>query len=228
MMKIRKFDLVLSLYIFGVLVAEMMGAKTFPLFNASWLHLNASVAIFVLPLLFTLTDVVVEVHGRQRARSMVLCGLVTVCLLLLFSMLATQLPPSPRFAGTEHAYDTIFGATARIASASLAAFAVSELLDVAVFSRLRQKMHKRALWFRNNASNFVAQLADSAVFIFLAFYSAGQGVGGNVSFLFGLIMPYWLLRCALSIIETPLVYLGVWWLRQDAKHGGAGATTATD
>ena len=73
-MKVRKFDVVLALYIFGVMVAETMGTKTFALVQLPWLHLNASVAIFVLPLLFTLTDVVVEVKGRERARSMVLSG----------------------------------------------------------------------------------------------------------------------------------------------------------
>lgn len=215
MIKIRKFDLIIALYIFGVMVAEMMGAKTFSLFNFSWLHLNASVAIFVLPLLFTLTDVVVEVKGKERARSMVLSGLIVVALVLLFSLLATHLPPSQRFAATESAYDKVFGATARIAAASLTAFAVAELLDVAIFSKLRQKMHKKALWFRNNASNFISQLADSTVFIFLAFYSFSHSLGSNLMFLFGLIIPYWLLRCALSVMETPLVYLGVWWLKDE-------------
>lgn len=215
MIKVRKFDLIIALYIFGVMVAEMMGAKTFSLFNFSWLHLNASVAIFVLPLLFTLTDVVVETYGKERARSMVMSGLIVVALVLLFSLLATHLPPSQRFAASESAYDKVFGATARIAAASLTAFAVSELLDVAVFSKLRQRMHKKALWFRNNASNFISQLADSTVFIFLAFYSFSHSFGSNLTFLFGLIIPYWLLRCALSVMETPLVYLGVWWLKDE-------------
>ena len=66
MIRIRKFDLVMALYIFGVMSAELMGSKIFQLTNFSWMHLNASVAIFVLPLLFTLTDVVVEVHGKER------------------------------------------------------------------------------------------------------------------------------------------------------------------
>ena len=114
----------------------------------------------------------------------------------------------------EPAYDTIFAATARISVASLTAFAVSELLDVAVFSKLRQKMKHKALWFRNNASNFVSQLADSTVFISLAFYSLSDSLGSNASYLIGLIAPYWLLRCTLSVMETPLVYLGVWWLNK--------------
>lgn len=213
--KIRKFDLVVALYIFGVMTAEIFGPKTFPLTNFSWLHLNASVAIFVLPLLFTLTDVVVEVHGKERARSMVWSGLIVIALLLLFALLATHLPPSQRFAPNESAYDKIFGATARIAAASLTAFLVSELLDIAVFAKLREKMHKKALWFRNNVSNFVSQFADSTVFIFLAFYSLSHSFGSNFSFLFSLIIPYWLIRCTLSVVETPLVYFGVWWLKKD-------------
>ncbi len=217
MIKVRKFDLVMALYVFGVMVAELMGSKTFPLFQFDWLHLNATVAIFVMPLLFTMTDVVVEVYGKARARSMVFSGLIVVALLILFSLLATHLPPSHRFAATEPAYDTIFNATARISAASLVAFAASELLDVLIFAKLREKLGKQALWFRNNASNFVSQLADSAIFLTLAFYAFGDSFSSNFSFLFGLLLPYWLLRCGLSLLETPLVYLGVWWLKDDAK-----------
>ncbi|HSX17336.1 MAG TPA: queuosine precursor transporter [Patescibacteria group bacterium] len=214
---IRKFDLLVALYIFGVMVTELMGAKTFPLLHVSWAHLNASVAIFVLPLLFTATDVVVEVYGRARARSLVFSGILMVFLVMLFALLATHLPASPRFASREAAYDTIFGASIRIAAASLTAFAVSELLDVAIFSKLRQKMHNKALWLRNNVSNFVSMGVDSVVFITLAFYAFGHPFGSNVSFLTSLIIPYWLIKCAFSVFETPLVYAGVRWLKGTKK-----------
>ncbi len=215
MVKIRKFDLVMALYVFGVLTAELMGSKTFVLTNVSWAHLNASVAIFVLPLLYTLTDVVVETKGRDRARSMVWSGLIVVALLTLYSILATALPPSHRYAPTEHAYDTIFHAAARISIASLIAFGISEFMDVAVFSRLKDRMKNKGLWLRNNVSNFVSQFFDSTVFIFLAFYTFDHTLSSNFHFLFSLIIPYWLIRCFLSVVETPLVYLGVWWLKND-------------
>lgn len=210
---IDTYDLTVALYIFGVITAELMGAKTFPLFSLHWLHLNASVAIFVIPLLFTLVDSVVEVYGKARARSLVLSGVVVVALLTLYAELVTHIPPSVMFASTDKAYDTVFGGSARIAAASLTAFAVSELLDVAIFAKLRQRMQGKALWLRNNVTNFVAQFADSAIFISLAFYATSQPLSSNYSFLAGIIVPYWLLRCSLSIVETPLVYLGVWWLK---------------
>lgn len=213
--KIRKFDLIMALYIFGIMIAEMLGSKTFPLVNTDWLTLNATVVVFVMPLLFTLTDVVVEIYGRKRAQSMVFSGLIVVALLMLYLFIATHLPPSERSASSEAAYDQIFGASMRIAFASIVAFAVAELLDVFIFSKIREKLGKSALWFRNNASNFVSQLFDSIVFLTIAFYAFDQSFSSNFDFLFSLILPYWLIRCALSVLETPLVYLGVWWLKDE-------------
>ena len=213
MTTIRKMDLVVGLYIFGVITAEVFAGKTFQVTNFSWMHLNASVAIFVIPLLFTMVDAVVEVFGRERARSMVYTGLITIALLMLYSTLATRLTPSYRFVNSEPAFDKIFSTTARISAASLTAFAVSELLDVVIFSKLRQKLKGKALWLRNNVTNFISQFADSAIFLSLAFYSLNRGFSSNISFLWSLLLPYWLLRCTLSIAETPIVYVVVNWLR---------------
>src|SRR6476661_1549236 len=114
---IRKFDLLVALYIFGVMVTELMGAKTFPVATVGHTHLHASVALFVLPLLFTITDVIVEVKGKERARSVVFSGLIMVALLVLLSLLATHLPPSQIFASKEAAYETIVSASIRLSLA---------------------------------------------------------------------------------------------------------------
>lgn len=213
MFLIRRVDMLVALYIFGVMIAQVMSAKTFPIVGGDWLYLNASVAIFVMPLLFTITDVVNEVYGRKRARSLVRIGLVIVILQVLAALLFTSLPASDRFLPSESAYDAIIGTSIRFGLAGIVAFAVSEFLDVYVFSRLREWLGKKKLWLRNNASNFVSQFADAAVWATLAFWAFDQSVGSNVGFIASIVIPYWLLRCALSVAETPLVYLGVWWLR---------------
>ncbi len=213
MVKINKFDFLVALYIFCISVAEMMGAKTFPLFRIGTYQLNASVAIFVIPLLFTVNDIIIEVHGKERAKSVVMSGLIMIFFIMMFSLFATSLPPSARFATTESAYDKIFQASARISAASLTAFAIAEFLDIFIFSKLREKMKKKALWLRNNLSNFIAQFADTVIFMTLAFYAFDKSPQNNAVFLFSLILPYWLLKCGMSIIETPLVYIGVRWLK---------------
>ena len=216
MIKINKFDLLVSVYIFCIVASELMGGKTFFLFTVGGFTLNASVAIFLLPLVFTINDIITEVHGKERARSVVRSGLVVIFFILLFSLLATYLPPSKRFAATEPAYDAIFIISARISLASLFAFALAEFLDVFIFSVIRQNLGRRALWLRNNVSNFVSQFVDTTVFMFLAFYALDKDVTSNVTFLVSLIVPYWILKCTMSVLETPFVYLGVKWLRTDA------------
>lgn len=194
-----------------------MGAKTFPLFSIGNLKLNASVAIFVLPLIFTINDVITEVYGKERTRSVIRSGLFIIFLIFAFSIFATSLPPSTRFIASEKAYDAIFGLSARIAAASLIAFTLAEFMDVFIFAKIRERLGKKALWLRNNASNFVSQFIDTSVFMFLAFYAFDKSFNSNLIFLIGLILPYWLLKCSMSIIETPLVYLGVNWLKKDKK-----------
>lgn len=217
MFKMQKFDFLISIYIFCISVAELMGAKTFPLFAIGTFKVNASVAILVLPPIFTINDMITEVYGKERTRSVIRSGLFVIFLILVFSVIATSLPPSMRFKASEKAYDTIFGLSARIAAASLTAFMLAEFMDVFIFVKIRQLLGKKALWLRNNVSNFIAQFIDTSVFMFLAFYAFDKSFNSNFIFLAGLIFPYWLLKCSMSIIETPLVYLGVNWLKKDKK-----------
>jgi uncharacterized integral membrane protein (TIGR00697 family) len=217
MFKIEKFDFVVSLYIFCILLSELMGGKTFVLFSIGSYQLTGSVAIFLLPIVYTINDVVVEVFGVDRARSVVRSGLLMVFFMILFSFLAIALPPSARFASREMFYENIFGTSIRIAFASLTAFALAEFTDVFVFAAIRRRLGKKALWFRNNASNFVSQLIDTVIFMVLAFYALDRSFANNFVFLSGIILPYWLLKCFMSVIETPFVYLGVRWLKPQKK-----------
>ncbi len=214
MFKIEKFDLLVSIYIFCICAAELMGGKTFPLVKIFGYQLNSSVAILVLPLIFSINDIITEVHGKERARSVVRSGLIVVGMIFLFSMAAVSLPPSGRFAPTENAYDAVFGLSARIAAASLTAFTIAEFLDVFIFVKIREAFGKKALWFRNNISNFFAQFVDTVTFMTLAFYALDKPFDNNFAFLASIIIPYWLLKCCMSIIVTPFVYAGVNWLRR--------------
>lgn len=216
MMKtIHKLDLLVALYIFCIATSELMGAKTFPLISIPWISLNTSVAIFTVPLVFTINDIITKVYGKERTRSMIRAGLFVVILIMLFSLLYTALPPSQRFAPTEEAYDTIFGLSARFSFASLIAFAVAEFTDLFIFVKIRKALGDKALWLRNNVSNMLAQLLDTIIFMSVAFYAFDQSFGENVTFIVGLLIPYWLIKCAMSVIETPFVYLGVKWLKSD-------------
>lgn len=214
MMRLQKMDVLISVYVFCIVAAELMGSKIIPLFQVGSWQFTASVAIFVLPLLFTINDVVSEVHGRARARSIALCGVFMVFLVACFSALAVSLPSAPRFAAGQEAYTRVFSASLRFSFASLVAFLCAELLDLAVFARMRARFGAGRLWLRTNVSNIFAQGLDTTIFMALAFWNLERGVGENLLFLGGIILPYWLLKCTFSFFETPFVYLGVRWLKR--------------
>lgn len=215
MLKVEKFDLLVAIYIFCIAVSELMGAKTFPITQIGNFKLNSSVAIFTIPVIFSINDIIAEVFGKDRARSVVRSAILVVGLIFLFTLLATSLPPSVRFAPSESAYDKIFQASARFAFASLTAFALSDLLDIYLFSKIRQLLGKTKLWLRVNLSNLIAQFVDTTVFMTLAFYGLNRSFEDNFAFLVGIIIPYWLLKTFMSVIETPFVYLGVNWLKNE-------------
>lgn len=217
MLNIQKFDFLVAFYIACVMISELMGAKTFPIATIGSFHFNATVVIFVLPFIYAVNDIIVEVYGKARAQSIVRSSLFMIFFLLLFSLLATALPASTRFMGTEQSYKTIFGISARFSAASLVAFAISEFSDVFIFAKLRQRLGKKNLWLRTNVSNFASEFLDTAIFMTLAFYALNLSLGANFSFIAGIALPYWLLRCFMSIIETPLVYIGVKWLQPEKK-----------
>ena len=150
-LQINRLDLVIAVYIACIAIAELMGGKTFPLLHIGKFTWNASVAIFVIPIIFSINDAIIEVFGVVRAKSVYRSSLVTIVIFMLFSFLAIKLPPSARFKDSEAAYDLIFGQSARIAFASLIAFTISDFVDIIVFQKIREKIGKKHCGCRSNS-----------------------------------------------------------------------------
>ncbi len=200
----RKLDLLLAIYITSIVAAELMGSKTFSIF-----FLNSSVAIFTLPITFIINDVVTEVEGKARSLSFMHATFMILILLALFNLLAISLPPTSISLTFEPAYQTIFAKSLRMTLASLAAFFLSERLDIYIFTKIRSRLKNSGLWLRSNVSNILSLFFDTSIFMFLAFFN-----GNNSGFVWSLILPYYGLKCLFSIFETPLTYVAINWLKR--------------
>ncbi|MEI8067523.1 MAG: queuosine precursor transporter [Candidatus Shapirobacteria bacterium] len=213
-----KADLLIAIYIFCIVAAELMGAKTFPIINIFGFRLTGAVGMFLIPLVFSINDIFTEVFGFKRAKNLAKISIFIVFLIILFSSLAITLPPSARFLPMEPSYHQIFAQSIRISIASLIAIGISNFLDINVFFKLKNMMGKKGLWFRNNLSNILAVFFDTLIFMTVAFYSTKISVSANASFLWGIILPYWFLKTIMSVISTPFVYLGIKWLKKPVKN----------
>ncbi len=106
---------------------------------------------FTYPLAFLVTDVMTRVYGASAARKVVLIGFATG---LACSIIGTQISGE-------------FGplVTWRIALGSGVAFLTAQLLDVAIFDRLREG----AWWRAPLASSLIGSSVDTALFFSIAF-----------------------------------------------------------
>jgi len=205
----KKLDLLLAIYITSLVAAELLGSKITTILGA-----NISVGIVAFPLTFLINDIVTEVAGKERARHFVRTGLLMLAILFGMVLIARALPPAGFYSHNE-AYETVFSNSLRIIVASLSAFVVSELLDITIFNKIKERM-KRFLWFRVNISNIVSQFIDTTVFTFIAFYMVTSAYDFNK--MVALILPYWGLKILFSFVQTPLAYVGVYWLNRGEKN----------
>ena len=211
--KRERLDILFAIYIACAVLVNLMGAKVMPLGSLFGFQFNISVAIVLMPLLFSIVDAVCEVYNREWARSMVRSGIITVAFMTLFAAFAVAMPAAERFTAVE-AYNQIFAISIRFGLASLTAFALSALLDVLIYSKLKARHGEgRLIWLRNNASGWAGQFVDSAVFVVIAFYSPAMSIGANLNWMLGIIIPLTLAKCAMSVITTPIVYAGVRFLK---------------
>ena len=142
-----------------IVVASNIGVQF--LVADGWLTWGA----FTYPLAFLVTDVTNRLYGPDNARKVVLVGFVAG---LVCSLIGTQIVGE-------------FGplVTLRIALASGTAFLVAQLLDLAIFSKLRD----RAWWVAPLTSSVIGSVVDTALFFTIAFadFLAFPTTWGDVS-----------------------------------------------
>ncbi|MFH1784174.1 MAG: queuosine precursor transporter [bacterium] len=147
---------------------------------------------------FPITDVISEVWGKKRANQVVISGFFALLVVLILARVSILLPAAGFWQKGE-AFNSIIASTTRIIIASFVAYLISQFHDVWAFHFWKKVTKGKHLWLRNNASTLVSQLIDTVVFITIAFYGTMP--------LMGLIKGQYLVKAAIAIIDTPLVYL---------------------
>ena len=210
----KKLNIALTIYITCLLASNTLGIKLMPFIFGT--HL--SVAIFVFPAVFLMTDVVGELYGKKTARQFVRMGFYATGLFTLVNLLANVMPNSPDFYLKE-SYDQIFSLSLRFALASLAAFFIGEYQDIFSFFFLKTKFGGKWFWLRSNLSNLWGQLIDSLVWSTIAFVGVYP-----LKTIILILIPWWLFKVAMGLVYTPLSYLGLKFLKE--KNGQPGENLA--
>jgi hypothetical protein len=190
----------------------------------SGLSFTLTAGVLLWPVVFVMTDLMNEYFGPRGVRmiSYLTAGLIAYGFVMLY--FAMGLEPAD-FWRTAHikpslspeaqaalrlevgdyntAYSVVFGQSLWIIIGSLFAFLVSQIVDVAVFHRIKARTGEGKLWLRATGSTLVSQFLDSFVVVFIALY-----IGQQLPFVMVLaisIMNY-LYKGLVALIMTPVIY----------------------
>ncbi len=213
----RSLLLLVSVFVAGVVVTNVIGTKIMTLFG-----LNFTAGMLAYCVTFPITDTIGEVWGKRHAQTAVWGGLIGNFVMVLLVYLAIVSEPAV-FWGGQQQYSAVLGMVPRIVFASMLAYLVSQLHDVWAFHFWSKVTKGKHLWLRNNLSTATSQLIDSAIFVSVAFW----GVLPSDAILTIFVGQY-LIKLLIAAIDTPAVYALVWLCRKNLAPDGANTSKSTN
>lgn len=166
-----------ALYISAALFVVIIAASNYLVsFNVMGTYITYGALTY--PLSFLLMDVLVERYGRKQAMRPLTIGIV---LAFFISLLVAD--------------------SYRIAFASIGAFALSQMLDMYVFSKLKER-YPSLWWLRSGVSTGIAQGLDTFAFFHIAFLFVLPYYDVFMLFLFD-----YGVKVAIGLVDLPLFYL---------------------
>ncbi|TKD53167.1 queuosine precursor transporter [Sphingomonas baiyangensis] len=164
--------------------------------------LAVEAGIFAFLLLVVVSSAVAELHGRTVANRLVVVGFVPLLASMALSWVVWALPASAEMQPeNREAIQTILGATWRIWAGGIAAYGISQILNVSIFAALKREGGS-LLWLRAGIASVLSQILDTLIFVTVAFY----GVFPIGELLVGQMIA----KVVLSIVLVPaLIYVFV-------------------
>lgn len=190
-----------GIFITNAVVAELIGGKLIDVGPYVM-----SVGILPWPVVFITTDLINEYFGEKGVRrlSVITAALIAYCFIILY--VALQIPATTRINGVnDEQFTAVFGQSMWIIVGSIAAFLVSQLIDVTIFHLVKRKTGKKMIWLRSTGSTIISQLFDSFIVLGIAFYATG--IMDTETYITSGLTGY-SVKLVQAVCLTPVIYLG--------------------
>jgi uncharacterized integral membrane protein (TIGR00697 family) len=162
--------------------------------------LVASVSVLFFPFTYIFSDIVAEVYGYAKARSLVWLMLGVYAIAAVMAQIIVWFPAVEGFQGAE-AYATVLGGQWRIVVATLIAVWTGALVNDYVLARMKVLTEGKYLWSRTIGSTVVGEGVNTALFFGIALY----GIIPD-AMLVSSILAGWLIKVIVEVVMTPVTY----------------------
>ncbi|TVQ94744.1 MAG: VUT family protein [Bacteroidetes bacterium] len=221
-----------SIFITALVIANMVGTTKFiHLFSLTlpgWIlplvpelvrdgnvySMIVPAGLIAFPVTFLATDLISELFGRRKAQLVVWIGFGTNLFMLILMTINFHLPDAIGVSAGLHLFEGIYGYMVGNTLASMIAYLTAQTIDVRLFHFWKKFTNGKHLWLRNNASTMVSQLVDSTAILSILYISGnlGDNVVG-IPALVILILNSYVFKFFTALIDTPVIYLAVSWLK---------------
>lgn len=202
----KSYKYLTSISVFFVSVLLISNIASTKIIDLKWFLFDGGTLLF--PLSYIFGDILTEVYGYKKAKSVIWLGFFMALLMSLVFIIVGKLPSAPDW-NNQNAYDLILGLTPRIVLASLIAYMIGSFSNSFILAKIKILTKGKMLWIRTICSTIVGELLDSVIFIIIAFW----GILPN-SLLLTLIVSNYLFKTAIEILFTPLTYKIVSFLKK--------------
>ena len=152
------------------------------------------------PLTYILGDVLAEVYGFRSARRAIVLGMIVSILASAVFLLVQVAPPAADYEN-QAAFEAVLGFVPRIVGASVAAYAVGQLLNAWVLVTIKKKYGEKNLWVRLMGSTVVGNAADTAIFCTIAWAGVMP-----LPIILNLMLVGYVYKTAVELVLLPLTY----------------------
>jgi len=219
---IRLYLWLSGVFVTCLLLANILGVKLFhfDVHVAGWdIPIEHTVGMLTFPITFLLTDLLNEYYGTRGARRVAYLGFAMGLLAFLLIWVARQIPILEGIPGTANhpAFENIFGSASLMYLASMVAFLLGSMLDIALFTVFKRWTGGRMVWFRATGSTIISQLFDSFLVTFLFFWLFPKLLGNEATpllFVVKTAFTGYILKFCISVLLTPAIYAGRWAIRE--------------
>ena len=223
----RLFIVLSGLFVTNALMAEFIGVKIFALEDTFGLppfdwrlfgqsgSLSFTAGVMLWPVVFIMTDIINEYFGVRGVRFISWLAVGFIAYAFLFAYLAIELAPASWWVTVaadrgvpdmQAAFTATFGQGLWTIGGSITAFLIGQLIDVAIFHRIRAATGERWIWLRATGSTAVSQLVDSFVVLYIAFVLGPQQWPVDLFLAVGTVNYCYKMLAAVGLI--PLIYIG--------------------
>ena len=179
----------------AIILANLTVCKMIDVFN-----FTTSLGNVLFASTFLATDIMSEKYSKKDAKKGVYISIFSGITFIIITQLTLLFIPSSDDVVNE-AMKTLFAVSVRTLSASMLMFFISNMLDIHIYNKLKEK-YPNKLWLRNNISTILCNCLENYLFNTLAFIGIF-----SIPVIISIATTTTIIEIVIALCDTPFLYL---------------------